>query len=74
MAAENDGLKYYKKLFFQISKFSNNITIVCEFDPSQTKKITDISKKYLSNYKIEIKKDLSNKDRIIILQQFYSQD
>ena len=71
LTAENDGLKYYKKLFFQISKLSlnnyNQITSICEFDSSQTQKIRDISKKYLPNYKIKIKKDLSKKNRFIIL-------
>ena len=70
LVAGNDGLKYYKKLFSQIKKLQQtteaNIDVLCEIDPSQTKKIKEMIIKILPNSKIEVKKDLAKKERIII--------
>ncbi len=71
LAAGSDGLKYYKKLFSQIKKLQKNskanIDILCEIDPLQVTKIKNIINKILPNSKIEVKKDLSKKERIIVI-------
>ncbi len=68
-----DGLKYYRKLFKQISiiKKSNpsqNFTIFCEIDPSQKKNLEDLTKNIFDNdSSFEIKKDLRNLNRFAII-------
>ena len=69
-----NGLELYKKLLEEIKIIKEklkkiNIKIFLEIDPSQTKKIQKIIKKKLQNIKIEIIKDLSQKDRLIIIKQ-----
>lgn len=72
LVAGPDGLKYYRQLFHQISKqysheFANNShKLVIEIDPSQTFKIKKLIKKYHPESKIQIKKDLSGLDRVVI--------
>lgn len=46
------------------------IIVLCEIDPSQVKKIKQLIKKELFKVKIQIKKDLSGRDRLIICSFF----
>jgi release factor glutamine methyltransferase len=68
LIAENEGLKYYKKLIEQLTNIDieeKNITLIFEIDPSQSEKIKGIILKYLPNPNIEIKKDLKKSDRLV---------
>ncbi|MDP3993666.1 MAG: peptide chain release factor N(5)-glutamine methyltransferase [Candidatus Doudnabacteria bacterium] len=60
-----DGLKHYRELFKQISKFHiRNSIFLFELDPSQRTKLKSLAKKYLDNCKIEFYKDLAGRDRV----------
>lgn len=75
LVASNEGLELYEKLLEQIKLFietkSNNpfpdIHLFLEIDPTQTDKIKTIIKTILPQANIEIKKDLSGKDRLVII-------
>lgn len=65
--APERGLGLYKKLLSQISEVLKNkkLTVYLEIDPLQTFEISEIIKNILPESKIEIKKDLSGRDRIV---------
>lgn len=75
LVAKKDGLALYEELLNQIKSrgttrdtdFISRLTIYLEIDPSQSKKIIVLIKKILQNAKIEIKKDLAGKNRMIII-------
>jgi release factor glutamine methyltransferase len=63
------GLKLYRQLFEQIVTRKQKLKLIfLEFDPRQTADFKKLIKKYLPQYKMEIKKDLACRDRIIILK------
>ncbi|MFA5000251.1 MAG: HemK/PrmC family methyltransferase [Patescibacteria group bacterium] len=66
----SDGLKYYRRLFSQLAKIKTSagrtITVFCEIDPSQAKKITALSKKYFPKAKNTICLDLAKQKRLLI--------
>ncbi len=69
-----DGLKYFREFFQQIqilnTKYhppAGGLNTILEIDPSQSAKIKKLAKKYLSQMKIEIKNDLANRARVVIL-------
>lgn len=67
---KENGLKLYRELFEQIKQIQNeikSITLLCEIDPRQTKLIAKLIKKELPKTKFEIKKDLAELDRLIII-------
>lgn len=65
----SDGLKYYRRLFGQLKQASfRTATLFCEIDPSQAKEITFLSRQYWSKARIEIKKDLSGRKRLAIIE------
>jgi len=67
-----DGLKYFRKLFGQITLLkSKPKAVFLEIDPSQSKKITDLTQIYFEKAKIEIKKDLSGWERVMIIKFKY---
>ena len=63
-----DGLDYYDKI---LSSVSNNMKDKCliafEIGYEQANDIISLINKYLENVKIEVKKDLSEKDRMIFI-------
>lgn len=62
-----DGLKYYRELFHQFKKISQNrdkFCLLCEIDPSQRINMLKLAKKYLPDAKIKIKKDLAGRYRM----------
>lgn len=65
-----DGLKYYKQLFNQIKLLITNYSLlvasIFEIDPSQKKSIVNLIKHRFPAAKIEIKKDLAGRDRVVI--------
>lgn len=65
-----DGLKYYRKLFKQLSELGSPwqaATILCEIDPGQSRKITALAKLYWPGVSTDIKKDLAGRKRLAIL-------
>ena len=78
LVAGSDGLKYYRELFKQIKEIKSvlgidsnpnkPITILCEIDPSQTKSVKLNIKKYFPLSKIELRKDLAGRDRLVIIK------
>lgn len=73
LIAGKDGLKYYKKLFPQISRLmqKNKISktfLIIEITPSQAKKIKDLIQKTFPISKIEIKKDYAELERVVVME------
>ncbi|MFH0923530.1 MAG: peptide chain release factor N(5)-glutamine methyltransferase [Candidatus Falkowbacteria bacterium] len=70
LMAGHDGLKYYRELFKQIKKL-NALRVtryaLCEIDPCQTIKIKWLIKREFPHAKIQIKKDLSGLNRLVII-------
>lgn len=66
--AGDEGLDCYKKI---LSTVKNNMKdkslIAFEIGHEQAKSIVELINKYLENVKIEVKKDLSDKDRMIFI-------
>lgn len=69
LVAGKTGLELCEKLFKQLRQLSTSYAIrhtsFLEIDPSQSKAIKILIKKYFPNFKIEIKKDLSGRDRVV---------
>lgn len=67
-----NGLEIYEKLFKQIKRrLINNhsqLTIFLEIGEKQAKKIQELSKRYFPEAVIEVKKDLSRRDRVVIIK------
>lgn len=74
LIAGKTGLELYEKLLKQVRSLISNIkypiSIFFEIDPSQSRRIIQLIKKYLPDTKVKIKKDLSGKDRVIIISDF----
>ena len=68
LVAGNDGLKYYRELFQQLKVINQPAMVFCEINPSQAKPIKLLTKKYFPLAKVEIKKDLSGKNRLAIIK------
>jgi len=62
-----DGLKYYRRLFKQIKILDNACYLLCEIDSSQTAKIKQLIKRELLGATLQIKKDLSGLNRLVII-------
>ena len=73
LLAGSDGLKYYKKLFKQISnihKIHQKLTfsIFCEIDPSQKTTMQKLAKNiFHADFSFEVKKDLRKLNRFVII-------
>ena len=66
--AEEDGLYYYRKIMEDAHKVLNdNGSIIFEIGYDQGEKIKELASSVLSDYTIEVKKDLSNNDRIVVI-------
>jgi len=71
-----DGLKYYRELFNQITRLNlkkTGITIFCEIDDSQAEGIKNLAIKYFRapdypDLNIKIKKDLAGLNRLAIIK------
>lgn len=65
-----DGLDLYRHLFEQITAWSNfkNLTLYLEINPQQTTKLKKIAQSRWPMAKIEIKQDLSGKNRLVIVK------
>lgn len=74
LVAEDNGLALYKKLLKQIKTLYTNSTIslFLEIDPSQSYPLTEYIKTIFPNAKIEIKKDLAGRDRVLDVELLIS--
>ena len=67
--AKDNGLFYYKKIMEDAKKVLNpKGVIVFEIGYDQGVAIENLAKEVLSDYKIQIKKDISNNDRIVVIE------
>lgn len=68
-----DGLKYYKELFKELSDLNKKqnfpFRLLCEIDPSQSRKIRSLAAKILPEATVEIKKDLARRQRLAIISR-----
>ncbi|MBI4426867.1 MAG: peptide chain release factor N(5)-glutamine methyltransferase [Candidatus Magasanikbacteria bacterium] len=70
LVAGKTGLELYEKLLSQMKDFTAYglwLTAFFEINPRQANRITRLIKKYLPNASVEIKKDLSGRDRVVVL-------
>ena len=73
LVANNNGLGLYEKLLEQIKqhltsvKIKNQIQIFLEIDPAQKDAIKKIIQAYFSTALIEIKTDLAEQDRLVVI-------
>lgn len=66
--AGEDGLDCYKKILEDCKKnMKNQCLIAFEIGPTQAQTISNIVHQYLDNIRIEVKKDLSNRDRMLFV-------
>lgn len=66
--AKNEGLYFYEEILKNIHKILEDKFLICfEIGSTQAKAIKNIVNKYLSNIKIEVKKDLENRDRMLFI-------
>lgn len=68
LVAGKDGLKYYRKLFKQITlliinKNLKSLLLICEINPEQVKSMNELANKYFENKIIEINRDLAGQNR-----------
>lgn len=67
--AEENGLYYYRKIMEDAYKVLNeNGSIVFEIGYDQGESIKKLASEILDDYKIEVRKDISNNDRIVIIE------
>ncbi|OIO20415.1 MAG: peptide chain release factor N(5)-glutamine methyltransferase [Candidatus Magasanikbacteria bacterium CG_4_9_14_0_2_um_filter_41_10] len=65
LVAKNNGLALYEELLRQIKTYNLKPITYLEIDPSQTQKISVIISNIFPKATIDIKKDLSGKDRVV---------
>lgn len=69
--APNNGLYYYEEILKNVYNYINkNGLIAFEIGYDQAEKIKQIVQKYLNNYNIEIKKDMTGKDRMVFIKLY----
>lgn len=69
LVAGRDGLKYYREMLGQIKKIAKaaSLSIYLEINPQQKNKIKKIILNYLPKAKIEFEKDLTGRNRLVIV-------
>lgn len=72
LVAKKDGLALYEQLLKQIKQIVTCyvvcVTCFMEIDPSQTNQIRALIQTYLPTAKIQIKKDLAGRDRVVCIE------
>lgn len=70
-----DGLRYYRELIVQLKTFESGIRnqesgimLLLEFDPEQTTALKKLVRRAFPNARLEIKKDLAGRNRILIAE------
>lgn len=72
LVAEDNGLALYKKLLEQIKTLTSPIYLFLEIDQSQCNPLSEYIKTIFPNAKIEIKKDLAERDRVLDIELLIS--
>ena len=66
--ASEEGLYYYKRILKNIAKLEKKPKLIAfEIGMTQGEKIKELASEYLTDYKIEIEKDLTERDRYVFL-------
>lgn len=66
--ADENGIEFYRKILSNVSKNLNSkFLIAFEIGYTQANKVIELSNTYLKNIKIEVHKDLSGKDRVVLI-------
>lgn len=69
--AKNKGLEFYESILKEAKKILNTKYLIAfEIGYLQANDIKELAKKYLGNVKVEIKKDLSGKNRMLFVYNF----
>ncbi len=69
--AKDGGLEFYQKIFMDAKKVLNDrFLIALEIGESQGKSVADLAKSYLGDVTVEIKKDLSQKNRMVFVYNY----
>ncbi len=69
--AQDNGLEYYKKILSTAKEILNNkFLIAFEIGNTQANDIKNIVKKYFKDVKVEVKKDLSDNDRMFFVYNY----
>lgn len=69
--AKNNGLEYYESIFKNASKIlKDKYLIALEIGQTQGENVKKIASTYLNNVKVEIKKDLSLKNRMVFVYNY----
>ena len=69
--ADNNGLFFYEEILKNIKQILNDKYLISfEIGMTQAKQIEKLANKYLDNPKVIIKKDLSQRDRMIFIHNF----
>ena len=74
LIAGSDGLKYYRQLIKQIKtliSYTSSIVIFLEIDPAQTATIKKVIHSHLPKAHIAVQKDLSRRNRLIVINLNY---
>lgn len=67
--AKENGLYYYRKILEDSKKVLNSKgTIVFEIGYDQGQALKDLANEILNDYTIEVKKDIANNDRIVVIK------
>ena len=68
---KNNGLEYYESIFKNASKIlKDKYLIALEIGQTQGENVKKIALTYLNNVKVEIKKDLSLKNRMVFVYNY----
>ena len=69
--AQDNGLEYYKKILSRAKEILNDkFLIAFEIGNTQANDIKNIVKKYFKDVKVEVKKDLSDNDRMFFVYNY----
>lgn len=69
--AKNDGLEFYESILKDADKIlGDKFLIAFEIGKDQAQSIKDIALKYFKNIKIDVKKDLSGKNRMLFVYNY----
>ena len=69
--AKNNGLEFYESILKNANKILNDKYLIAfEIGCSQKKDITKLARKYLPDSNVEVKKDLSGKNRMLFVYNY----
>lgn len=69
--AKEEGIEFYRKILEDCSKvLEDKFLVAFEIGETQGNVVRELAYKYLKNIKVEIKKDLSEKDRMVFVYNY----